>query len=107
MKKRTKVLYFVTMVIKYTEFKVGLAQLKNKVEKITIFQKIQKIANSDIDAYQKTLLEAQQKFQNMRLVAYTITELHDELFNISEEDEASNKKIEIEQKIAQDKANES
>jgi hypothetical protein len=92
MAKRTKVIYFVTMVIKYTEVKHNNG-IPMRTEKITIFQKSEKMAQNGMIAHQKTLIDAQKRFSHMRVIAYSITELVDSMFDITEEDEKTNNEI--------------
>ena len=77
---KIKIVYFVTLVIKYTELKpIKGTGIPMKTEKITIYQKIVKNSNG-AEAYNTVVLEAQQKHEMMRMIAYTVTELDETLF---------------------------
>lgn len=83
--KRLKMVYFVTLVIKYTKTSsVGGSSMKMNTQSITIYQKIQKKSKDATDAYNQTILEAQTKYQQMSLIAYTTTELEESIFEIEE-----------------------
>lgn len=79
MGEKVKMVNFVTLVIKHTEIK-PIKGVPMKVEKITIFQKVCKVKNG-IDAYQISVAEAQSKYPLMRIIAYTITELTEDIFD--------------------------
>ena len=96
-KKKVKIVYFVTLCIKYAVIsKIQGSNIEKKTEKITVFQKIQKLAKNDTDAYNKTILEAQTKYHNIRLIAYTVTELTEAIFEADVKEMALNSQIENE-----------
>lgn len=79
MEKKAKIVNLITLVIKNTEIK-PVKNIPMKVEKVTIFQKIVKTRNG-LDAYNIAVTEAQSKYELMRIIAYTITELTEDIFD--------------------------
>jgi hypothetical protein len=75
---KEKIVYFVTLVIKYTEIK---GPLKQKTQKITIYQVIDKKAPNATVAYNNTILEVQKKYPAVQLIAYTVTDLKPNIFD--------------------------
>lgn len=93
--KRLKVVYFVTLVIKYTKTSsVGGSSMKMNTQAITIYQKIQKKSKDATDAYNQTILEAQTKYESISIITHTTTELEENIFEVEKVEEI--KKIEEE-----------
>lgn len=70
---KKELVYFVTLIIKYTTL---------KGDKTMIYQKIDKMAEAPEDAIQNTLIEAQMKFHNLKMLTNSVTLLTPGIFNV-------------------------
>ncbi len=81
MNKKEKIVYFVTLLIKYTKTTtIKGTTLPSKTQSVTCFQKICKKAKNVSDAYNMAIIECQKKYQYLSIISNTVTELTPAIF---------------------------